>query len=274
MPTILPINRESIGRWDAEGEWGAPDRSSIDLSSRGSSSPSTSKIGMVAVPSGSIDQKTFSVGYHLAREPGRLALLEDFKLYMARLTTNANQSLQPSDGVKQRGRPRDPAKREKLLATARTLFLKDGADAVTMDRIVAASGLARATLYAYFRDKTELLEAVIARESERIVDGKWLEDARFLETRSALQYFGVRLLALIGDPEQLDCEKLISQAARKTPEYGRRFFAAGPGRSLILLTQLIEIGQANRTFNFGELQPISAIVSKLSGSSSGNGGKS
>ncbi len=210
--------------------------------------PPQVKLGWSAVPSGSIDQKTFSVGYHLAREPGRLALLEDFKLYMARLTTNANQSLQPSDGVKQRGRPRDPAKREKLLATARTLFLKDGADAVTMDRIVAGSGLARATLYAYFRDKTELLEAVIARESERIVDGKWLEDARFLETRYALQYFGVRLLALIGDPEQLDCEKLISQAARKTPEYGRRFFAAGPGRSLILLTQLIEIGQANRTF--------------------------
>ncbi len=114
-----------------------------------------------------------------------------------------------------------------------------------MDQIIAASNISRATLYANFRDKAELLEAVITRESTRIVDGQWLEEASSLKLDEALKHFGIRLLGLITDPEQLDCEKLISQAAIKSPEYGRRFFAAGPGRSLVLLTQLIEIGQAN-----------------------------
>lgn len=161
------------------------------------------------------------------------------------MTNDVEGSLPVRSAARPRGRPRDPAKREALLATARALFFQDGADAVTMDQIIVASNVSRATLYANFRDKTELLEAVITRESARIVDEQWLEEASALKVDEALKHFGIRLLRLIADPEQLDCEKLISQAAIKTPEYGRRFFAAGPGRSLVLLTQLIEIGQAN-----------------------------
>jgi TetR/AcrR family transcriptional repressor of mexJK operon len=147
------------------------------------------------------------------------------------------------EGSKARGRPRDPAKREAVIAAARALFLQDGVDAVTMDQIVAASGVARGTLYSYYQDKGELFEAVITQELDRMLGGHWFEDGLSGDFRTALLHFGERLLVLISSPDQLNCEKLLSQATVKSPEYGPRFFAAGPGRGLAFLTRLIEVGQ-------------------------------
>jgi len=146
-------------------------------------------------------------------------------------------------GGRARGRPRNPAKREALLKAARALFLSDGIDAVTMDRIVAASGVARATLYSYFADKAAILEAVIARESERIVGDAWVGDGIAAGTRPALLDFGRRLVAFLADPEMLDCERLVSRAAKTAPQHGHRFYLAGPGRALSILVRLIEAGQ-------------------------------
>ena len=40
---------------------------------------------------------------------------------------------------------------------------------VTTGDVAAAAGVAKATLYANFKDKDELIEAVISRESEHVV---------------------------------------------------------------------------------------------------------
>lgn len=158
-------------------------------------------------------------------------------------TNNDIEVLAAERGSRVRGRPRDPAKREALLQAARALFLCDGVDGVTMDQIVATSGVARATLYYYFQDKAAILEAVIARESMRIVSDDWVSIGLSAGTHPALLDFGQRLVAFLADPEMLDCERLIAHVAKTNPEHSHRFYVAGPGRALSILTRLIEGGQ-------------------------------
>lgn len=52
-------------------------------------------------------------------------------------------------------------KREVLVAVARRLFITDGYEATGMARIATEAGVAPNTLYWYFRDKDELLIAVL-----------------------------------------------------------------------------------------------------------------
>ncbi|MGE3845842.1 MAG: TetR/AcrR family transcriptional regulator, partial [Gammaproteobacteria bacterium] len=49
-----------------------------------------------------------------------------------------------------------PARRERLVVAAETLFSRHGLRAVTMAAIAAEAGLAKATVYAYFPDKEAL----------------------------------------------------------------------------------------------------------------------
>ena len=52
-------------------------------------------------------------------------------------------------------------KRAELISTARALFLSDGYDATPMNRIAREAGVTPNTIYWYFRDKEQLLLAVL-----------------------------------------------------------------------------------------------------------------
>ncbi len=58
---------------------------------------------------------------------------------------------------------RTPA-RERLVTTASRLFYENGVRAVGIDRVIAEAGVAKATLYAHFPSKTDLILAYIERE--------------------------------------------------------------------------------------------------------------
>ena len=51
------------------------------------------------------------------------------------------------------------ARRDQLLDTALALFCRDGFHGTGVDRILAESGVAKATLYKHFRSKDELILA-------------------------------------------------------------------------------------------------------------------
>ena len=60
--------------------------------------------------------------------------------------------------------------REKLIDVARQLFVHKGVENTTMNDIAAASDKGRRTIYTYFKNKLEIYNAVIERESERQVE--------------------------------------------------------------------------------------------------------
>src|SRR4051794_5317069 len=64
--------------------------------------------------------------------------------------------------------------RERILETAYELFSRHGTKAVGVDRIIAASGVAKMTLYRNFASKDELILAFLQRREERWTRG-WLQ---------------------------------------------------------------------------------------------------
>lgn len=66
-----------------------------------------------------------------------------------------------------------PSKRETVLDTAERLFYKEGFHATGIDRVVAAAGVARMTLYNHFPSKEALVDAVLQRRY-----GRYLDDLR------------------------------------------------------------------------------------------------
>lgn len=59
--------------------------------------------------------------------------------------------------------------REKLIEVARQLFAHKGVENTTMNDIAAASDKGRRTIYTYFKNKREIYNAVVERESDTIV---------------------------------------------------------------------------------------------------------
>ena len=59
---------------------------------------------------------------------------------------------------------------EQLCQAALTLFLERGTEAVTIDEIVREAGVAKASFYRYFRDKTELIQTLFAPLGEALVE--------------------------------------------------------------------------------------------------------
>lgn len=59
--------------------------------------------------------------------------------------------------------------REKLIDVARQLFAHKGIENTTMNDIATASDKGRRTIYTYFKNKREIYNAVIERESEQLI---------------------------------------------------------------------------------------------------------
>lgn len=59
--------------------------------------------------------------------------------------------------------------RERLIDVARQLFNKKGMEKTTMNDIASASDKGRRTIYTYFKNKREIYNAVIERDSEIVV---------------------------------------------------------------------------------------------------------
>ena len=59
--------------------------------------------------------------------------------------------------------------RDKLIEVARQLFANKGIENTTMSDIANASEKGRRTIYTYFKNKREIYNAILERESERLV---------------------------------------------------------------------------------------------------------
>lgn len=149
------------------------------------------------------------------------------------------------------GRPRDPAKRQALLDAARRLFLDRGADAVTVDQVIAGANVSRATFYNNFTGRGDLLAAVIGRESERIVTDDAAAALEKANVRAALEGYADGVMRFLADPDVMGFEPVIMQVRQAQPRLAAAFFAAGPQRVWTILERIIRAGQAR-----GELEAV------------------
>jgi AcrR family transcriptional regulator len=97
--------------------------------------------------------------------------------------------------MSQRSRPPSSA-RERILATATELFLREGYRAVGIDRIIELAGVAKTSLYRNFGSKDELIVAYLERSDEDF--WRWFEEAIAGEESPR-----ARLMALFDATEKL-----------------------------------------------------------------------
>jgi Transcriptional regulator len=61
-------------------------------------------------------------------------------------------------------------KYELILSSSRKLIEEIGFSALTMDKVAQKAGIAKGTVYLYFKDKDELLEKVLSSGFERMFE--------------------------------------------------------------------------------------------------------
>jgi TetR/AcrR family transcriptional repressor of mexJK operon len=138
------------------------------------------------------------------------------------------------------GRPKDMEKREAVLDAAIQLFAERGMEGVPVDAIAAAAGVSKVTIYAHFKDKPAILEAIVLRETERL--GQRMAEISHSDRSLAdrLTQVGAGLVDMLTTPCHMALDRCLGVEAQRNPEIARRFFEAGPGRMRGLLAEMLD----------------------------------
>jgi AcrR family transcriptional regulator len=96
--------------------------------------------------------------------------------------------------------------RERILATARELFYREGIRAIGVDTVVERSGVSKTSLYRLFESKDALIAAVVA-EQDRLFWTWWdrIEEQHADDPRALLEALLSWVAKRIGDPAWRGC---------------------------------------------------------------------
>ncbi len=131
-----------------------------------------------------------------------------------------------SESLRTPGRPRNEGLRERLIHSARRLFIEQG-PGVSLDKIAAAAGTTKVTLYSHFASKEALLEGVLEAVIDQTVEAMPI-DADPHDPRAVLQLVAERYLVMVTDQDTAVSALLLFQAAATAPSLVRRFVERGP----------------------------------------------
>ncbi len=134
----------------------------------------------------------------------------------------------------------DSAKRRQILEGARRAFLAHGFDGASMGDVVSASGVSKATVYAYFESKEKLFETLIFEERRSQAEQLFSLDCDDHDVAKALNRLGCAFMSMMTRPESVCFLRVIIAAAAKFPELGRTFFEAGPAYGRDQLTAYLK----------------------------------
>jgi TetR/AcrR family transcriptional regulator, mexJK operon transcriptional repressor len=138
-----------------------------------------------------------------------------------------------------------------VLKGAQQVFMSEGYEGANVDAIARAAKVSKATLYSYFPDKRALFAAVAqaacqeqTRRSLSFAGG----DGSFRERL----YKGCRsFMEFLYSPFGLQMYRAVVAESARFPEFGRQFWATGPGMAHAELVALFRQAEAD-----GHLTPI------------------
>lgn len=118
-----------------------------------------------------------------------------------------------------------PRRNEHLLDVATEVFVRQGYNATTLDRIAAEAGVAKRTIYARYPDKQALFFAVMRRLSERRIFGNlWEEDE--LSLRDGMRRRALVIMNRALSDHELAIARLYMVELTHFPELGKSLWKA------------------------------------------------
>ncbi len=122
----------------------------------------------------------------------------------------------------------DSAKRRQILDGARRVFFERGFEGASMDAITRAAGVSKATIYAYFPSKEDLIVALVTIEKREQAERFALPPDDHRPLVEVLTELGTRTMLAMARPEAVQRLRLAVGIASRMPEIGRAFFEDGP----------------------------------------------
>ena len=125
------------------------------------------------------------------------------------------------------GRQLSPEKTAAILDGATRIFLEEGYAGTTMDRVAAAAGVSKPTVYSHFHDKEGLFNALMEQMVRKMQWAKCAQDLRQSPLESpetVLRRLANDILdSCIGNPERITFIRLVMGESGRFPELGRAF---------------------------------------------------
>lgn len=136
---------------------------------------------------------------------------------------------------------RGEARRQALLDAAAELLVESGYAALSTRQVAARAQASKETLYAHFRDKRGLLEALVAREAEAINAAlrTGLEEPAARPLRTVLEEAVGHLIALLTGPRSVAINRAAIAALPADPELAEILSTKGRGRTGPLFQELL-----------------------------------
>ena len=132
------------------------------------------------------------------------------------------------------GRPRrgtESARAATLIAAATRVFLHEGYDAASIDKVATEAGVSTRTIYERFKNKTDLLGAVIARLVERDMTAALApEELDRLEPRQALTLIGETITGRACAPDSAALFRILATEAHRFPELAAKMRGSAKAR--------------------------------------------
>ncbi|WP_313025246.1 TetR/AcrR family transcriptional regulator [Pseudomonas lopnurensis] len=150
------------------------------------------------------------------------------------------------------GRPKDPAKREAILAAAQVLFLGNGYEGSSMDAIAAEAGVSKLTLYSHFKDKDALFCAAVKATCETRLPRRLFQLEDDCKIDEVLLTVGRAFHELVNSPESIGLHRVMVAMATQNQALVRMFFEAGPQQLLFDLQQLFAQAGARGLLDIAE----------------------
>jgi AcrR family transcriptional regulator len=124
----------------------------------------------------------------------------------------------------------NPARKQRILDGADTVFLERGFDAAGVNDICRAAGVSKSTLYVYFDNKEELFAALVEQKRDAI----FAEVRKELTTEGSLEQqltgYLSRMSEILCADEVVRAQRTIIGIAERMPELGARFYEGGANR--------------------------------------------
>jgi len=131
---------------------------------------------------------------------------------------------------------------QRILASAKALFLTAGYDGVNLDQVALRAEVARQTVYNNFGSKETLFRSVVEQHwaSFRFdgVPGPPTV-ARQNDPEASLRRFAAALVAFVSETEQIAFTRLVVAESRRSPWIAEEFYRLGKQPLLTALTALL-----------------------------------
>ncbi|WP_314149760.1 TetR/AcrR family transcriptional regulator [uncultured Leifsonia sp.] len=147
---------------------------------------------------------------------------------------------QTAAAARRRGRPPEAERarrRDDILDAAVQLFVQDGFEPVTLDRIAAAAHVAKRTIYRYIGDRTEVFLAAVERLRERALQ---------LSPTDGLEQLALAIVLTLHSDDAIGLHRLAIGESHRFPDLAVRFYDDGPLSYIAALRSRLPESDADR----------------------------